>query len=62
MQIKIKIKSLSRRQLSYGFQEEKDRDGEVVGDSVVRLARRNAFELVGLRRPTFEHAWQWKVN
>ncbi len=60
--MEIKIKSLVRRQLSYGFQGDKDVNGEVVGDSVVRLARRNAFELVGLRRPNLTPAWTWKAS
>jgi hypothetical protein len=58
----IKIKSLVRRQLAYGFQGEKDEEGQVVGDSVVKLTRRNAFELVGLRKPSLVPAWQWKVG
>ena len=57
----IKIKSLVRRQLIYGFESEKDGDGEVIGTSVVKLARRNAFELVGLRRPTLLPGWRFKM-
>ena len=45
--MEIKIKGLVRRQLVYGFETEKDAEGEIVGSSVVKLARRNAFELVG---------------
>ena len=58
----IKIKGLVRRQMVYGFEAEKDGDGEIVGSSVVTLARRNAFELVGLRRPVFAPAWRWKMS
>ena len=33
----------------------------IVGCSVVTLARRNAFELVGLKRPALAPAWRWKM-
>jgi hypothetical protein len=58
----IKIKSLVRGQMVYGFEAEKDGAGEIIGSSVVRLTRRNAFEAVGLRRPAFAPAWQWKTG
>ena len=58
----IKIKSLVRGQMVYGFEAEKDGTGEIIGSSVVRLAKRNAFELVGLRRPALAPAWQWKTG
>jgi hypothetical protein len=58
----IKIKSLVRGQMVYGFEAEKDGAGEIIGSSVVRLAKRNAFELVGLKRPAFAPAWQWKTG
>ena len=59
--MEIKIKGLVRRQLVYGFETEKDGEGQVIGASVVKLARRNAFELVGLKRPSVAApAWQWK--
>lgn len=57
----IKIISLVRRQMIYGFQAEKDSEGQTLGTSVVKLARRNAFELVGLKRPALEPAWRWKT-
>jgi hypothetical protein len=60
--MKLKIKGLVRRQLVYGFEGEKDGEGQVVGASVVRLARRNAFELVGLRRPALAPAWRWPTG
>jgi hypothetical protein len=56
----IRIKSLVRRQMVYGFEAEKNGAGEIIGSSVVRLARRNAFELIGLKRPTLAPAWRWK--
>ncbi len=56
----IRIKSLVRGQLVYGFEAEKNGAGEIIGSSVVRLARRNAFELVGLKRPVLAPAWRWK--
>ena len=60
--MEIKIKGLVRRQLVYGFVAEKDAEGEIVGSSVVTLARRNAFELVGLKRPALAPAWRWKMG
>ena len=60
--MEIKIKGLVRRQLVYGFETEKDDDGQVIGASVVKLARRNAFELVGLKRPALAPAWRWKMS
>jgi hypothetical protein len=58
----IKIKSLIRRELSYGFEAGKNGEGEVIGASVVKLARRNAFELIGLKRPALAPAWRWKMG
>jgi|HubBroStandDraft_5_1064220.scaffolds.fasta_scaffold2007777_1 hypothetical protein len=60
--MEIKIKGLVRRQLVYGFETEKDGEGQVIGASVVKLARRNAFELVGLRRPALAKAWRWNMS
>jgi hypothetical protein len=58
----IKIKGLVRRQLVYGFETEKDMEGQIIGASVVKLARRNAFELVGLRRPALVQGWRWNMS
>ena len=60
--MEIKIKSLVRRQMVYGFEDEKSADGQVIGASVVRLARRNAFELVGLKRPALTTTWRWNIG
>ena len=60
--MEIKIKGLVRRQLVYGFAAEKDSQGEIIGSSVVKIARRNAFELVGLRRPVPVPAWRWRMG
>jgi hypothetical protein len=60
--MEIKIKGLVRRQLVYGFAAEKDAEGQIIGSSVVKLARRNAFELVGLKRPALAPAWRWKMG
>jgi hypothetical protein len=60
--MEIKIKGLVRRQLVYGFEAEKDSEGQIIGSSVVKLARRNAFELVGLKRPAQAPAWRWKMG
>jgi hypothetical protein len=37
--------------MAYGFCAEKDANGQPIGSSIVQLTRRNAFELIGLRRP-----------
>lgn len=47
----MKNTALVRRQLMYGFNTTKDTTGRPLGASVVKLAKRNAFELIGLRRP-----------
>ena len=60
--MEIKIQSLVRRQMVYGFAAEKDAEGQVIGSSIVKLARRNAFELVGLKRPALAPAWRWKMG
>jgi hypothetical protein len=60
--MEIKIKGLVRRQLVYGFEAGKNGDGQVIGASVVKLARRNAFELVGLRRPVPAAGWRWNMS
>ena len=60
--MEIKIKGLVRRQLVYGFEAEKDGEGQIIGSSVVKLARRNAFELVGLKRPALVPGWRWKMS
>jgi len=60
--MEIKFKNLVRRQLAYGFEADKDAEGQVIGSSVVKLARRNAFELVGLKRPALAPAWRWKMG
>jgi len=51
-----------RRQMVYGFESEKDGEGQIIGSSVVKLARRNAFELVGLKRPALAPTWRWKMG
>jgi hypothetical protein len=60
--MEIKIKGLVRRQLVYGFEAEKDGEGQIIGSSIVKLARRNAFELVGLKRPALAPTWRWKMG
>lgn len=42
----------ARRQLHIGFNREKSAEGEVIGASTVRLRRRNAYEMIGLHRPS----------
>jgi hypothetical protein len=60
--MEIKIKGLVRRQMVYGFAAEKDGEGQIIGASVVKLARRNAFEMVGLKRPAPVPHWRWNVS
>jgi hypothetical protein len=60
--METKSNGLMRRQMAYGFAAEKDGQGQVIGASVVRLARRNAFEMVGLRRPVPAPHWRWNVS
>lgn len=47
----MKNSALSSRHMMYGFNPNKDTTGRPVGAAVVKLTRRNAYELVGLRRP-----------
>jgi hypothetical protein len=51
-----------RRYLHYGFSPAKDSGGQPVGAAVLRLARRNAYERIGLKRPAATNAWRWKVG
>ncbi|MEM1057761.1 MAG: hypothetical protein AAGK14_00815 [Verrucomicrobiota bacterium] len=44
---------LTRRIMLCGFNATKDQDGRTEGAAVIRLARRNAYEMVGLRRPHY---------
>ena len=60
--MEIKIKGLVRRQMVYGFEAGKDAEGQVIGSSVVKLARRNAFELIGLKRPALLPGWRWNMG
>lgn len=41
----------SRRVLAIGFSTQRNMEGEISGQVMIRLAKRNAYELVGLRRP-----------
>ncbi len=45
------MKSPGRRKLEIGFSAERDASGETVGQGVVTLQRRNAYQAIGLRRP-----------
>jgi hypothetical protein len=58
----MKSKGMTRRQLMYGFCASKDTQGQVTGSSVLRLARRNAYEMVGLRRPAGTPVARWKAT
>ncbi len=59
---KSKSKVLCAGNWSTDSRRKKDAEGEIVGSSVVKLARRNAFELVGLKRPALAPAWRWKMG
>ncbi len=39
--------------MAFGFSRERDDAGQTVGWAVLQLARRGAFEVLGLRRPAF---------
>lgn len=43
-----------RRTLAIGFSTQRDAEGQMQGQVVMRLARRNAYELIGLKRPVRE--------
>jgi hypothetical protein len=45
------IRNETRRKMPIGFSTQRDQEGHVIGAIAVRLAPRNAYELVGLRRP-----------
>jgi hypothetical protein len=45
-------KPVTRRTMAYGFDPNRDAQGEMAGVSWVKLVRKNAYELIGLRRPT----------
>lgn len=50
----MKSKSMiTRRIMLCGFNSSKDTDGRATGSTAIRLARRNAYEMVGLRRPHY---------
>lgn len=58
----MKFKAMARRQLLYGFCSVKDEQGQATGSSTVRLARRNAYEMIGLRRPQVAPMLRFKVT
>jgi hypothetical protein len=58
----MKPKAGMRRQMQVGFDGTKDADGQAKGSAVVRLVRRNAYELVGLRRPQWSPMLEWKLT
>jgi len=43
----------TRRIMMCGFNPAKDQDGRAAGAAVIRLAPRNAYQMVGLRRPQY---------
>ena len=43
-----------RRTMPIGFSTQRDAEGQMQGQVVMRFARRNAYELIGLRRPARE--------
>jgi hypothetical protein len=58
----MKMKAFARRYLAYGFSASKDQDGQVVGATFLRLVRRNAYETIGLRRPSAQPQGRFRVG
>lgn len=58
----MKPRAGTRRQMQFGFDGTKDVDGKPKGSAVVTLVRRNAYELVGLRRPQWSPMLEWKLS
>lgn len=42
--------------LCFGFSQQRDEQGHVIGWSGLELARRSAYEILGLKRPAVVHA------
>jgi hypothetical protein len=55
-------KPVTRRVMAYGFNADRDAQGEMAGASLVRLVKKNAYELMGLRRPTPSAQLRWRVG
>ncbi|MGF1679512.1 MAG: hypothetical protein ACFCUX_10015 [Candidatus Methylacidiphilales bacterium] len=45
------MKSPGRRKLAIGLSFQRDGNGDVCGQGTVVLQRRNAYQMIGLRRP-----------
>lgn len=56
----VRLPAPMRSRLHYGFCCEKDAQGQTIGAAVMRLTRRNAYERVGLRRPSARSTPPWK--
>src|ERR1700744_596322 len=60
-EVKMKMtKANARREMRYGFCSDKNEQGQVDGSAVVRLPQRNAYGMVGLRRPPGFSLGHWR--
>jgi hypothetical protein len=57
----MEAKSCSRRKFPLGFSPTKDSSGMMQGHATLLLPRRNAYQLIGLRRPAREPGLRIKV-
>lgn len=57
----MEAKSCSRRKFPVGFSTAKDSSGMMQGHATLLLPRRNAYQLIGLRRPAREPGLRLKV-
>ena len=60
--MEIKIKSLVRRQMVYGFEEQKNGAGRSSGLRWCAWRGAMLLRLVGLKRPALAPAWRWKTG
>jgi hypothetical protein len=56
----MRFKQLLRRTMAIGFSNERDSVGEIRGHELVHCPKRNAYELIGLRRPARNSVWRLK--
>lgn len=57
----MEAKSCSRRKFPVGFSAAKDSSGTLQGQGTLLLQRRNAYQMIGLRRPAREPGLRIKI-
>ena len=57
----MELRQLVRGKMTIGFSNRRNPQGEIEGCGILRLTRRNAYELVGLRRPVRAHDLRMRV-